>query len=538
MRTAQRRTLWAITLILGSVFTLTDVPEVTASKLRAEVEEAVRDMGIAAGKQVQVTRSPVTGLVIFLAAAEGFPIPTGIDPSAPSLEHALTFLQRFGAAFGLKREDIQLVEVSGPDEVGMRYVRLQQIHDGLPVMPGELTVHLRGAAVTAVLARTLPDLENFSTVPTVSAAEALEEAKNVRPHGKREKLTDASLSVPQLVIYHRALLEERAGRRPTLAWFIEARKPDVRELIVVDALRGKVLLHFNQLEAALQRTVYDAKSTASLPGTLCRVEGGAPSANSDCNFAYTYAGDTYNYFLTQHGRDSYDDAGAPLISTVDYCPSANQCPYQNSYWDGEQMVYGQGFPVADDVDAHELTHAVTQYSANLIYYKQSGALDESFSDIFGETIDLTNSGGTDTAAVRWLLGEDIPGIGAIRNMIDPTAFGDPGKVSDRQYQCSSVIDSGGVHTNSGVPNHAYALMVDGGSYNGFTITGIGLTKAGKIQYRALTRYLVSGSKFLDDYLALQQSCTDLTGTADISASDCAAVKKALDAVQMSKTPCK
>jgi hypothetical protein len=95
----------------------------------------------------------------------------------------------------------------------------------------------------------------------------------------------------------------------------------------------------------------------------------------------------------------------------------------------------------------------------------------------------------------------------------------------------------GVHTNSGVPNHAYALMVDGGTYNGFTITGIGLTKAGKIQYRALTQYLVSGSKFLADYLALQQSCTDLIGTAGISASDCAEVKKALDAVEMSKTPC-
>ncbi len=538
MRIAPRRTLWAIALILGSVFTLTDAPEATASKLRAEVEEAVRDMGIVAGKQVQVTRSPVTGLAIFIAAEEGFPIPTGIDPSASTLEHALIFLQRFGAAFGLKREDVQLVEVSGPDEVGLRYVRLQQIHDGLPVIPGELTAHLQGAAVTAVLARTLPDLENFPTVPTVSAAEALDEAKNVRPYGKREKLTDASLSVPQLVIYNRALLEERAGRRPTLAWLIEARKPEVREFILVDALQRKVLVHFNQLEAALQRTVYDAKSTASLPGTLCHTEGGAPSANSDCNFAYTYAGDTYNYFLTRHGRDSYDDAGASFISTVEYCPSANQCPYQNAYWDGEQMVYGQGFSVADDVDAHELTHAVTQYSANLHYYKQSGALNESFSDIFGETIDLTNNGGTDTAAVRWLLGEDIPSIGAIRNMMDPTAFGDPGKVSDRQYQCSSVFDSGGVHTNSGVPNHAYALMVDGGSYNGFTITGIGLTKAGKIQYRALTQYLVSGSKFLDDYLALQQSCTDLTGTADISASDCAAVKKALDAVQMSKTPCK
>src|SRR4051794_6982384 len=153
MRTAPRRTLWTVALILGSILTLTNAPEATARRLRAEVEEAVRDMGIAAGKDVKVTRSPVTGLIIFIAAEEGFPIPTGIDLSSPILEQALTFLQRFGIAFGLKREEVKLVEVSGPDEVGLRYVRLQQIHDGLPVIPGELTVHLRGAAVTAVLSR-------------------------------------------------------------------------------------------------------------------------------------------------------------------------------------------------------------------------------------------------------------------------------------------------------------------------------------------------------------------------------------------------
>ena len=146
-------------------------------------------------------------------------------------------------------------------------------------------------------------------------------------------------------------------------------------------------------------------------------------------------------------------------------------------------MYGAGFPEADDVDAHELTHAVTEFSANLFYYRQSAAMNESYSDIFGETVDLTNTGGTDTAGVRWLMGEDVPGIGAIPNMLDPTAFGDPGKMRDAQFVCGTSIrsDFGGVHSNSGVPNHAYALMVDGGSYNGKTVTGIGLTKAGKIQ---------------------------------------------------------
>src|SRR5262249_13456909 len=99
-------------------------------------------------------------------------------------------------------------------------------------------------------------------------------------------------------------------------------------------------------------------------------------------------------------------------------------------------------------------------------------------------------------------------------------------------------DAGGVHLNSGVPNHAYALLVDGGTYNGKTVTGIGFDKAGKIQYRALTTYLLSASDFLDDYNALLQSCQDLVGTAGITAGDCTQVKSALDAVQMSATwPC-
>jgi Zn-dependent metalloprotease len=125
------------------------------------------------------------------------------------------------------------------------------------------------------------------------------------------------------------------------------------------------------------------------------------------------------------------------------------------------MVFGDGFASADDVTAHELTHAVTQYSANLFYYMQSGALNESFSDIFGESVDLTNGQGTDTAVVRWLIGEDLPGIGAIRNMMNPLQFGDPGKVSDTQFRCTSGDDDrGGCIRTAGcltMPMHSWLM---------------------------------------------------------------------------------
>jgi len=190
------------------------------------------------------------------------------------------------------------------------------------------------------------------------------------------------------------------------------------------------LLDFSQLTDALNRSIYNANGGNALPGTLVRSEGQSPTADVDTDAAYNFSGDTYSYYFTQHGRDSYDGAGATLLSTVHYCPSNNNCNYGNAFWNGTQMVYGNGFSAADDVAAHELTHAVTEHSANLFYYMQSGALNESFSDIFGETVDLLNGAGTDTAAVRWLVGEDIPGIGAIRNMMNPNAFGDPGKMSD------------------------------------------------------------------------------------------------------------
>jgi hypothetical protein len=170
---------------------------------------------------------------------------------------------------------------------------------------------------------------------------------------------------------------------------------------------------------------------------------------------------------------------------------------------------------------------------------QSGALNESYSDIFGETVDLTNGAGTDTTAVRWLIGEDLPPrTGVLRNMRNPNAFNDPGKVSAARFVCRAFsFDNGGVHINSGVPNKAYALMVDGGTYNGITVTRIGATKAAKIHYRALTRYLISGSDFLDNYKALRRACTDLVGTAGITNAHCTQVTRALRAVEMSRPAC-
>jgi Zn-dependent metalloprotease len=173
------------------------------------------------------------------------------------------------------------------------------------------------------------------------------------------------------------------------------------------------------------------------------------------------------------------------------------------------MTYCDGFPT-DDVTGHEITHGVIENTGDMVYQNQPGALNESFADIFGEMIDLLNGAGTDTPEVRWLLGEDVPVFGAIRDMANPPAFGDPDKVTSPLYYCGTA-DNGGVHWNSGVPNKNFTLLVDGGTFNGRTVQPLGLTKAGAVHYQALANYLGVNSQFPGHFISLWRSCNDLIG---------------------------
>jgi len=151
----------------------------------------------------------------------------------------------------------------------------------------------------------------------------------------------------------------------------------IRELVLVDAHLGVVPLHFNQIDAARNRLVYGNQNNPAygLPGNgPVRTEGQPPTGITDVDNAYDYAGDTYDFYWNTHGRDSLDNTGVDLISTVRYCPNSTYCPYQNAFWNGYQMVYGEGFPAADDVVGHEMTHGVTSHESNLFYYMQSGAI--------------------------------------------------------------------------------------------------------------------------------------------------------------------
>jgi bacillolysin len=503
-----------------------------AQAVGAPARLAVDEMGLAAGVPVAARFSETTGLATFVRTRPGQPIPLGASAGGAEARARL-FLSDYGAAFlAGSAHDLQVVSVGALDALGMERVRFRQTYRGIPIAGAEVSVHLRGDAVRAVHAKTLPGLDGISVEPVVPAAAA--ESTAAVAAGRRYG-DSASVTPARLELLNRGLLEGRQTET-RLAWFVEATGPRLREYVWIDAQTGQLLLQINQLTDAKDRRIYDGEDPpgtpyGDLPGTLARSEGQSATTDTDTDLAYQYSGDTYEYFFGEHGRDSFDGMGGTLVSTVHFCPNSASCPFQNAFWNGTQMVYGEGFSAADDVAAHELTHAVTERTANLFYYMQSGALNESYSDIFGETVDLTNVSGNDLSGVRWLLGEDVPGFGAIRDMMDPTVFADPGKMSDAELYCGDS-DAGGVHSNSGIPNHAYALVVDGGSYNAHSVTGIGLTKAGKIEFRVLSQYLISSSDFRDNYDALLAACDDLTGTAGITAGDCAEVADALDAVEM------
>ena len=418
---------------------------------------------------------------------------------------------------------------------GQTIVRFAEVHSGVKVLGGEAVLAVSAdRRVVAASAETLTGRVPSTDALIDSRAAAQSALDDAAGTGSRAGI---SVTKPERAIFDPRILGGPGRPGGRLVWsMIVSRTGNspLRKQILIDANTGAVALRINMIETALDRRVCDANnSSAQLPCTSpIRTEGGSPTAVADANNAYDYVGHTYAFFK-ELGRDSIDNKGLRLDSTVRYCKSA--CPYENAFWDGTQMVFGSGYASSDDVTAHELTHGFTQYTSNLFYYYQSGAISESLSDIFGEFVDQSNSSGNDSAGVKWQMGEDLPG-GAIRSMSDPTQFGDPDKMTSSRYtQDSSASDDGGVHTNSGVGNKTAFLIADGGTFNGQTITGIGLVKSKRLWYETAL-LLRSASDYSDLGVALPQACRALIGTDGISESDCLQVDSAVAATELLTPP--
>jgi Zn-dependent metalloprotease len=619
------------------------------------------------------------------------------------------FLEQYGGILGVADADSDLVQTgASTDALGATHVTYEQRYGGLPVYGGIVKVHVDAAGdLTAVNGTIVPAID-LDTDPRLSAdqatARAIAAVVDDPPAGDgaaaRLAARELRAESKQLLVYRTGLVKGEAGTNELVYEVVVTNGASVRDAVFVHANTGKVINRYTLVDNALFRVLYEMNTSNQVwqegdpfPGAL----------NQDQQNIVNFSGHSYYHFFNAFGRDSYDAAGARLRS-VNNDPTI-ACP--NANWNGATTNYCNGV-TSDDVVAHEWGHAYTQYTHDLIYQWQPGALNESYSDIWGETVDLINGAGTDSPgpvrtvgscsthtgnptvvinspasiarncaagraafgpavdetgttgdvvladdgvapgsdactalpagsmngkvglvdrgtcgfavkvkiaqnagaiavvvantadavqamggadptitipsllislsngnaikselantvnvslkevpvsgaedSYRWLMGEDATAFGgAIRDMWTPTCLGDPGKVTDAEYHCATS-DGGGVHSNSGVPNHGYALLVDGGTYNSQTITAIGLTKAAHLYWRAQSVYQVPTSKFPDHADALEASCADLIGqpliglststtpgapSGPITSADCASVSAMIAAVELRTDP--
>ncbi|WP_055447390.1 M4 family metallopeptidase [Lacinutrix mariniflava] len=253
---------------------------------------------------------------------------------------------------------------------------------------------------------------------------------------------------------------------------------------------------------------------------------------------------TYDYLSSVHGRNSYNGSGAAINSWVHYDDIPGGLGYDNAFWNGSVMTYGDGTSTGAegngnfdaltslDVAAHEIGHAVTSSTANLAYQRESGGLNEGFSDIWGAAVEHFAKGNGNNAspsADTWLIGDEIDrrnGSSALRSMSNPNSRNQPDTYGGTFWQnpnCGTPVranDYCGVHTNSGVLNYWFYLSVAGGNGtndigSAFSVSGIGMTKSAKIAYRTLTQYLSSNSTFANARAGAIQSAIDLYGAGGV-----------------------
>lgn len=485
-------------------------------------------------------------------------------------------------------DQLKLISTSNPDELGRIRYRYQQEYKGIPVEGAVLNVHEKDGKVIAVNGDYYHTITPINTI-RVQSANGVELAKNyigAEQYKWENKLEEsqirASLNKPDFTfnpIAKLILMPTIEGGKQVHRYVykidVYAQKPLGRWDIYIDAETGTVLNKVSKLCSA------DVKGTAvtkyhgthqittdsispnqfllrqknrkgfgqHIEALNCQqqYESSAVSFTDADNLwdnvnplmdeaatdAFWGAEATYDYYLERFNRKSFDNNGAKMLMYLHY-----NVNFFNAFWNGDYTVFGDGEnePLTSiDVVGHEFTHAVTQYTADLNYYSESGALNESFSDIFGTAIEFYKLGGTGDAS--WLVGQ---GSFTIRSMADPNLFGDPdtyeGKYWVNTNPCNDFWDNCGVHTNSGVQNFWFYLLSEGGSGTNdhgedYNVTAIGIDKAAQIAYRNLSTYLTPNSDYDDARWFSIQAAIDLYGE---DSPESQAVQNAWHAVGLGK----
>jgi len=465
------------------------------------------------------------------------------------------------------------------DAIGMSHVKMQQLYQGVPVFGAETFVHLKAGQDGTVNGKCIPEtqLSNINTNPSFDAINA--QAVAISFLKKETTWTDLSADA-QKILHYTAPEKEliifqdfHDQNKISLAWHFTIR-PNALERweYFVDAHTGRVLYHYDntctdgpvtgQATDVLNLTrglnLYQVGSTyymidasksmfklssSSFPDNPAGAIRTVDARNTDIAAIYDIssttntfwpdassvsahyqAGECYDYYEKTFGRHGLDGNGGTMLSVVNV--TSGGANMDNAYWNGQLMAYGNGnvlftkpLAAALDVTGHEMTHGVIQSTANLTYQDVSGAINESFADIFGCMIDRAN----------WTIGEKVVNYayfpsGALRNMADPHNGGtgpssngwQPAKVSE---YVTTTADHGGVHTNSGITNFAYYKIA----------TATSKDTAEQVFYRTLTLYLTRSSQFIDLRLAVIQAATDLYGA---NSHFVKVAKSSFDAVQI------
>ena len=529
--------------------------------------------------RLRVVRDAATGLPVYIERKSGgrtdaLPKAGARLSAAAAASAAYQFMGQVRGLLQVDNPDASfVVGQTSADDLGQTHVRLMQTLAGVPVLGHELVAHLTNGEVTLLNGRYKPLPAGLSTTPKLALTEASERAfRDVRKTSMVRSFGANWLNMKQS---EGSLCVFPTDDGAKLAYQITVR-PNLLERweYMIDAQTGDVLDKYNHtcsFNGPAKATGRDVNGvtrsfqTYQQNNTYYLIDASRPMFNAttskmpadpvggiwtqdarntfgDNQEAYQVtsannatwdatavsghynSGVVYDYYLKTFNRNSINGRGGTIVSLINVADDDGK-GLDNAYWNGQLMAYGNGRtgfkPLAGalDVAGHEMTHGVIQNTANLQYKNQSGAMNESFADVFAVLIDRTN----------WTVGEDVvkPAFfpsGALRSMSNPNQGGqanDPNGYQPKlmsQYD-KTTDDNGGVHINSGIPNYAFYLFASNAS--------VGRDKAEKVYYRALTTYLVRTSQFLDLRLAIIKAAGDLFGA---TGAEVAAAKSAFDAV--------
>lgn len=498
-----------------------------------------------------------------------------------ALRRSLAGLKYRKQKFELEDPSAELVFLNAEqDELGMITVRLAQTHNGVPVFGGQIVTSLDAQVLRDANGRTFKDARKVDTTPQINATQAIEIAKSdLNYYGNLDGEPTATL----VVLPHKVKNPAKAGA--TLCYLVELAIMDgtpqtAIHRYFIDAKKGGIVWHYDNLQRQFgygtgntlysgQQAVpvyrlygnyylqdnyrapsplpsFDPSWVHDLRGSTNNLNGGfycittnniwgnfttshPYSAASDAMFGFVKS---WDYYLNVHGRRGIDGNGRRIKNTVHYGTN-----YENAFYDdrNDSLNYGDGNGssigplISVDVAAHEYTHGLTRKTANLIYQDEPGALNESFSDVFGTAIEFYSGINPD-----YHIGEDFvtPGVNdgaALRYMQNPPADGQSVDHYSLRVYIGTGIDNGGVHLNSGIQNKAFYLLAEGGThpYSGITVAGIGRGAAEAIFFRALVYKLFPSAQFRDARLATLSAAADLYGQGSAQYNS---VKQAWDAV--------